>query len=112
MHAEVAWVLIFSKTQVQLQIIVDPDYLPDYLVVSYDYEQMDTKTKKKSKKNQHCLLSMLVPQIQSIFTIHQMWIVTSSYKIKQTIITITQISASLNFIYQCQFSFFLDKKEK
>ena len=37
MYAEVAWVLVSSGTQVQPQIIPDPDYLPDYLSVSYDY---------------------------------------------------------------------------
>ena len=37
MYAEVAWVLVPSGTQVQLQIILNPDYLPDYLSVSYDY---------------------------------------------------------------------------
>ena len=36
-YAEVAWVLVSSGTQVQPQIILDPDYLPDYLSVSYDY---------------------------------------------------------------------------
>ena len=37
-NSEVAWVLVFSVTQVQLQIILNPeDYLPDYLSVSYDY---------------------------------------------------------------------------
>ena len=34
---EIAWVLVSSGTQVQPQIILDPDYLPDYLSVSYDY---------------------------------------------------------------------------
>ena len=37
MYAEVAWVLVSSGTQVQPKIIPDPDYLPDYLSVSYDY---------------------------------------------------------------------------
>ena len=37
MHAEVAWVLVSPGTQVQLQIILDIDYLPDYLSVSYHY---------------------------------------------------------------------------
>ena len=37
MYSEVAWVLVSSGTQVQPQIIPDPDYLPDYLSVSYDY---------------------------------------------------------------------------
>ena len=31
MYFEVAWVLASSGTQVQPQIILDPDYLPDYL---------------------------------------------------------------------------------
>ena len=37
MYAEVAWVLVSSATQVQSQVILDPDYLPDYLSVSHDY---------------------------------------------------------------------------
>ena len=37
MYAEVAWVLVSSGTQVQPQVILDPDYLPDYLSVSYDH---------------------------------------------------------------------------
>ena len=37
MYAKVAWVLESSGTPVQSQIIVDPDYLPDYLSVSFDY---------------------------------------------------------------------------
>ena len=31
MYAEVAWVLLSWETQVQLQVTVDPDYLPDCL---------------------------------------------------------------------------------
>ena len=38
MNAEVAWVLVSSGTQVQPQVILDQDYLPDYLSVSYDYD--------------------------------------------------------------------------
>ena len=38
MHTEVAWVLVSSGTQVQPQVTLDPDYLSDYLSVSYDYE--------------------------------------------------------------------------
>ena len=37
MYGEVAWILVSSETQVQLQVIRDPDYLPDYLSVCYDY---------------------------------------------------------------------------
>ena len=36
-YAEVAWVLVSLGTQVQPQVILDPDYLSDYLSVSYDY---------------------------------------------------------------------------
>ena len=36
MYAKVVWVLVSSGTQVQPQVILDPDYLPDYLPVSYD----------------------------------------------------------------------------
>ena len=37
MYSDVAWVLLSSGTQVQPQIILELDYLPDYLSVSYDY---------------------------------------------------------------------------
>ena len=37
MNSEVAWVLLSSGTQVQPQIILDPNYLSDYLSVFYDY---------------------------------------------------------------------------
>ena len=36
MYADVAWVLVSSVTEVQPQAILDTDYLPDYLFVSYD----------------------------------------------------------------------------
>ena len=41
MNSEVAWGLASSGIQVQPQIILDRDYLPDYLSVSYDYGQID-----------------------------------------------------------------------
>ena len=37
MYSEIAWVLVFLGTQVQPKIILDPNYFPDYLSVSYDY---------------------------------------------------------------------------
>ena len=37
MNSEVAWILAFSGTQVQPQIILDQDHPPDYLLVSYGY---------------------------------------------------------------------------
>ena len=36
-YAEVAWVLVSSGIQVQPQVILDSDYLLDYLSVSFDY---------------------------------------------------------------------------
>ena len=38
MYSEVAGVLVSSGTQVGAQIVLDPDYLLDYLSVSYDYD--------------------------------------------------------------------------
>ena len=38
MYADVAWVLVSLGTQVQSQIILDPNYLPDYPSVSYNYD--------------------------------------------------------------------------
>ena len=38
MYAEIVWVLVSLGTQVQPQIIPNPDYLTDYLSVSYDYD--------------------------------------------------------------------------
>ena len=46
MYSKLAWVVVFSGTQVQPQIILEPDYLSDYLSVSYGYVPMKTKTKK------------------------------------------------------------------
>ena len=37
MYVGVAWVLVSSGTQVQPEIILDPDYILKYLSVSYDY---------------------------------------------------------------------------
>ena len=37
MDSEVAWILVSSGTQVHPQITLNPDYLPEYLSVSYDY---------------------------------------------------------------------------
>ena len=39
MYAEVAWVLVKLGTQVQPQIIVDLEFLPEYLSDSYDYDR-------------------------------------------------------------------------
>ena len=43
-NSEVAWVLVSSGTQVQPQIILDQDYLPNYLSVSYDYVYIKSYT--------------------------------------------------------------------
>ena len=44
MYAEIAWVLVSSETQVPSQVILDPDYLPDYLSVFYDIESLNHLT--------------------------------------------------------------------
>ena len=46
MNSEVAWVLVSSETQVQPQIMLDPDYLPNYLSISYDYAEINVKLKR------------------------------------------------------------------
>ena len=38
MYSEVAWVLVSSGTEVQPQIILEQDYVPDYFSVSYDHD--------------------------------------------------------------------------
>ena len=38
MYAEIAWGLVSLGVHVQPQVIVDPDYLPDYLSISYGYD--------------------------------------------------------------------------
>ena len=45
-HVQCLLVLVSSGTQVQPQVILDPDYLPDYLSVSY------TMLKRKEKVQQ------------------------------------------------------------
>ena len=41
MNSEVAWALVSLGTQIELQIILNPGYLPDYFSVSYDYDKVD-----------------------------------------------------------------------
>ena len=38
MYSEVAWVLVLknSRTQAQPQVMLNPDYLPEYISVFYD----------------------------------------------------------------------------
>ena len=37
MYSEVAWVLVSSGIQVQLQIMLNPEYLSDCISISYDH---------------------------------------------------------------------------
>ena len=62
MHSEVAWVLESSRLQVQPQIILDPDYLPDYLSVSYDYglQQPDVCLESYVKSTKHFAQDLLI----------------------------------------------------
>ena len=46
MNSEVALVLASKGTQVLPQVILDSDYLPDYLSVSYDYVLSKYSSKK------------------------------------------------------------------
>ena len=39
MYAEISWVLVSLETQAQPEVILDPEYLPDYLSSSYNYER-------------------------------------------------------------------------
>ena len=54
MFAEVAWVLVSLRTQVQTQIILDPDYLRDYLSVSYDYDLIEASHFQLMDQNLLC----------------------------------------------------------
>ena len=51
MYAEVAWVQVSSGTEVQPQIMLDPDYFPDYLSISYDYDKKKMMISKKKKNS-------------------------------------------------------------
>ena len=53
MYVEVAWVLPSSGTQAELQVIIDRDYLPDYLSFSYYYG---------FKRNLPCFVSLYLPR--------------------------------------------------
>ena len=44
---EVILVLVSSRTQVQPQLIINPDYLPDDLSISYDCGKNDMPMKKQ-----------------------------------------------------------------
>ena len=46
MYSEVAWVLVSSVTKVQAQVILDPDYFPDYPSFSYDCDLSKVARKK------------------------------------------------------------------
>ena len=82
------------------------------------HRQADEHKKVKICKNQHCPLSMVVPQIQiSVLSTRygechsKGLIVANSYKIKQTINIITiRISTNITYICQFQFSFWSNKK--
>ena len=55
LNSEVTWVVVSSGTQVQAEKILHPDYLPEYLPVSYYYDLVkftsdSSKTLKVTKK--------------------------------------------------------------
>ena len=46
MNSEVAWVLVSLGAQVQLRIILELNYLPDYLSISHDYVKIPSQVEK------------------------------------------------------------------
>ena len=44
MYSEVAWVLVSSRTQVQPQLILNPDYLLECRSTSYGYDEIKQRT--------------------------------------------------------------------
>ena len=60
MYAEVAWELVSSITQVQPQIILDPDYLPDYHSVSYGYDFMELQTQRAGTTTQDFQVLLII----------------------------------------------------
>ena len=60
MYAEVALVLVSSGTKVHPQIILDIDYLRDYLFISYDYGSFYLCTKKSSEELSRIKSSTLI----------------------------------------------------
>ena len=50
MYCSVAWVLSSSGTRVQPQIILDPDYIPDYLMTMVFYDHGKIYLHKKTGK--------------------------------------------------------------
>ena len=46
-YSEIAWVPVSSGNQVQLETKLNPDYLPDYLSVSYDYGKTENLKPKR-----------------------------------------------------------------
>ena len=64
MYAEVAWALVLLGTQVQPQVILDWDYLLDYISVSYDYG---------SSKRNFLRLYFVLAYSSSRCMIHSQW---------------------------------------
>ena len=54
MYAEVAWLLVSLGTQVQSQIILNPDYFPNYLSVFYDYDEQTGERHRKQNNINIC----------------------------------------------------------
>ena len=59
MNSEVAWVLVPSGTQVEPQITLDLDYLPDYLSVSHGYTNI-FQGRLKKLKTVHVIVQKMV----------------------------------------------------
>ena len=74
-NSEVTWTLVPSGAQVQPKIILDPDYLPGYLSVSYDYSLRQFVTTESSlnmmkSASYFMLKALFILKIFTFFSYH------------------------------------------
>ena len=108
MYAEVAWVLASSGTQVQLLIMLDPDYFPDHLSVSYDYDTPLTAEKifgQFYEAKEEILFELHYNMVNSYTCVN----VVKIYKWKAKD---SEISADLLCLCNCSKRFLVDNIEK
>ena len=84
------WVVVSLGTQVQLRIILDPDYFPDDFPVSYDYDwNKGLQPYRNNIENQSTILwlhsDQAFTQFQLIFHFQLMWEVFLKFKRRQVL---------------------------
>ena len=96
MYSEVVWVLVSSGTQARPQIILDPEYLPNYLPVSYDYGNSkihafkkpvfwknSRNSHKRSSSSRSFLLKLhFIPKWQWVFSMSSKKIFRTAFLLK------------------------------